>query len=197
VDRQGRLIGVTCAVPAGAAEQKFTYHISVEHVREMLSGYEASSSRRFMLYAPDAYRVIGPWLNVPHPSILTAAATRDGRPSRYLFDLDEDTPRDLIRKKDFVQLVDGRRFDAEVAVHLFSDRSIVFYDTDNQGGMDTILVYGEDARAELRFGRDPDSGWRLDNRVAVPFLDASLLAGNKLRNALVRVRNEAGLGERS
>ena len=191
VNMEGELIGVTCAVPTQASSAQFTYHVDLKPVRRFLD--RSNSDRTSLLYAPDAYRINGPLLVLPQPYVLTGSSRLGDEPTQFLLDLDQDTPRELMNQGDFVRLIDGRQFDAEVAVHFLPDQAIVFYDTDDERGMDEILVYAEKSRAALRLRLESDSTWSLDENLDVPWLDPSLLADRQSQKALVRIQRETGI----
>jgi len=193
VNLAGELIGVTCAIPSEIAEQKFTYHVDVHHVRELLDRNRPFAGRSPRIYGPDAYRLLGPWLDLPQSHVIASRTHKNAVPNQFLLDLDGDSPAELVERGDFVMLVDNRQFDAEMAVHHLPDRSIVFYDTDNDGAMDDVLVYEEEARAALRFRLDPAHAWRLADDLNVPWLDPSLLEKSRLKRELARIQKEVRL----
>jgi hypothetical protein len=185
VDDAGNLIGVTFAIPSEAAEQKFTYHVALDEVREFVGG--AERSRRLLV--PDAWS-LGPMFVVLDPRVVAGGA---GRPTQYLLDLDGDTPQPLIDVQDFAALVGQRRFDAEIIVH-YDRGPTAFYDGDNDGTIDQILIYSGDPEvASQRFRLSAGGDWTLDPDVAVRWLDPSVLQDHALQRTLERLAAEFGL----
>jgi len=84
------------------------------------------------------------------------------RPQFVLIDVDGDSKDDA--------------FDPELAFHFFEKRRIAFYDTDNSGDFDLILVDQDlDPAAELAY-RLVDGKWVIDRDAREPWLRASHLA---------------------
>jgi S1-C subfamily serine protease len=167
VDKSGRLIGVTFAIPSNPSEQKFTYHIALSEVRAFLDDAEETP----ILLIPDAWQ-IGPLLKIVQRNVLVG-----GGPGwqQILLDVDMDTPVELLEQGDFNKLVEGRRFDAELALHGYRNRRFAFYDTDNNGEMNLVLVdQDEDEAADLRYRLDVQGRWHLDADINTKWLDPDL-----------------------
>lgn len=176
VDKNGQLIGVTFAIPGDAAEQKFTYHISLGEVRAFL---EAADEKPVLL-VPGAWE-IGSMVVFVEPYVLMAS-TRYGR--QLLFDLDADTPAELLETANLQELIGNQRFDIEAALHFSANRRLAFYDTDNSGGIDTILDdFDEDMTADRRFVSDAKGNWSVAVDIDVEHIDATLLQKPELRDA--------------
>lgn len=132
VDDQGRLVGVTFAGPADVRDDKFTYHVHVDEVRDFLAQIPAAPS----LFLPDAWN-FGPRVELidvfgdARPDVLLGGTSS---PDAYLFDLDNDSPRFVLVDT----LVKNRSWDFEVAI---SHRgTAVHYDTDGDGMIDLIAI---------------------------------------------------------
>ena len=176
VDKNGQLIGVTFAIPGDAAEQKFTYHIALSEVRAFLE----STDEKPVLLVPGAWE-IGSMIVFVEPYVLMAS-TRHGR--QLLFDLDADTPAELLETANLQELIGNQRFDIEAALHFSANRRLAFYDTDNSGGIDTILDdFDEDMTADRRFVSDAKGTWSVAVDIDVEHIDAALLQDPALRAA--------------
>jgi hypothetical protein len=180
VDDSGALLGVTFATPADPALAKFGYHIHPKEVREFL----ASIPERPMILVPDAWD-IGPQVRLVDlmgqgkPQTLIAGTTS---PEEVLFDLDGDTPNNLLARSDLASLVGQRRFDAEAALHVGEGKRIAFYDTDNKDGFDLILQASDDGpTTEYRLGADGNWTVRTTN---APWFDPSRIRDPKQANRL-------------
>ena len=192
VNNQGEVIGVTYAVPRSA---EFTYHVSLTE----LQNFVGNTSRKPTLIAPDVW-ALGHLVEIWEKDVLLAA---DGRNRQVLLDLDGDTPVELLETENFNELIGKRRFDLEVGVHYGRKRNSVFYDTDNDGEVDEILVYSNGSQpnprlhstrsAELHYRRDPDGDWRIDTNVQVRWLDPSPLEERRLRTLLTKMKSRIGL----
>jgi len=182
VDADGHLIGVTFAVPRDVSKRVLTYHVALSEVKAFLADVQESP----ILLVPDAWH-LDPELSLPQSNILFAQGAYS---QEVLLDLDADTSPELIQNKDFGELVGKRRFDAEVAIHAFRDRSIAFYDTDNDSKMDVILVnLDSDSDAEQRYTLH-NGKWRFEDHIKTPFLDPSLCGANagSFRAAILALR---------
>jgi hypothetical protein len=134
VDDQGRLVGVTFAGPSDVRDDKFTYHIHVDEVRDFLSRIPAAPS----LFLPDAWS-LGPRVELldvigDHRNDVLMGGTNS--PEAYLFDLDNDSPQN----EPVDSLVRNRSWDFEVAVMPGSRATAVHYDTNGDGGVDLIAI---------------------------------------------------------
>ncbi|UCE03340.1 MAG: trypsin-like peptidase domain-containing protein [Candidatus Latescibacterota bacterium] len=182
VDRRGRLIGVTFAIPGNPSEQKFTYHIALSEIRAFLD--EAAQTP--ILLIPDAWQ-IGPMLRIVQRNVLIG-----GGPGwqQILFDVDTDTPLELLEQRDFNGLVGARGFDAEVALHGYRNRRLAFYDTDNNGEMNVVLVdHDEDDAADFRYRLEAQGRWHLDADINSKWLDPDLCGplAQPLRDLLIQL----------
>jgi len=166
VDSEGRLIGVTFAVPGDVSKRVLTYHIALSEVKDFLAG----ASETPTLLVPDAWQ-LDPKIRLVQANVLLAEGPYS---SEVLLDVDSDTPTELIEQENYPALIGRRQFNAEVAFHAFPDRRLAFYDTDNDSRMDTILIDNDpDENADQRFVLK-DGKWRFDDKVDVPFVDPSL-----------------------
>lgn len=185
VDETGDLIGVTFGIPGAAGEQKFTYHVALNEVLEFLD--QAGRTRR--LLAPDAWNV-GPMFTFLDPRVLAGGVDR---PTQFMLDLDRDTPGQLIEDQDFAELVGRQQFDAEVVLH-YGARPTAFYDTDNDGTIDDILIYSDSLEvAAYRFQLVSGEEWRINADVSFQWLDPSVLQDRSLQRTLKRMTQEFGL----
>jgi hypothetical protein len=182
VDKNGQLVGVTFAIPGDAAEQKFTYHIGLGEVRTFLE----SADDKPVLLVPGAWE-IGSMVVFVEPYVLMAS-TRHGR--QLLFDLDADTPAELLETADLQQLIGNQRFDIEVALHFSGNRRLAFYDTDNRDGIDVVLDdFDEDMTADRRFTAAADGAWSVASDIDVEHIDPNLLQDPALREVFAAAWN--------
>jgi hypothetical protein len=172
VDESGRLIAVTFARPGAAGQDKFVYHVHLDEVRAFL----ATSPKPGATLGPE---VPDPWTTGPRAAlrrtegaaafdVLLAGSPDAGDPNRTIvqqvfLDLDEDTQSDG-SPEDAARLIDTKSFDAELVFHELPDRQIVFYDTENKGAFDLVLVdLRKDGMAEVAFElKDGKWGFRPD-----------------------------------
>lgn len=182
VDEEGRLIAVHYASPSDPSRKAFGYEICLNEVGEFLT-----KPRKPMLVVPYAWN-LGPnmtlkdLLNEGRPQTLMAGTEE---PEQVMFDLDGDTPVELLREEALHELVDKRRFDAEVVLHV----GIVwtaFYDTQNDGTFDLILVDIDpwDPAADLRYVPDPDGTWRAEDARDQPWLKPDYIQDRRLAEKL-------------
>lgn len=158
VNDEGRLLGVTYAIPREVREDKFVYHVHFEAVAEFL----ARPRPRGPL-VPDPWR-LGPKVALDGKDFLIGGLAR---PEQILIDVDGDT-----QGAGVAELVTSRTFDAEAAFHFPGDRRIAFYDTENDGTFDLILVdEDQDPEADVRFTL-LESDWRVETGLDVPLLKA-------------------------
>jgi len=172
VDDTGRLLGITYAIPAEVRLDKFVYHVHLDSVREFLARARPEGPA-----IPDAWR-LGPMVALaesrPGAGFDMLVAGR-GRPEQVLVDVDGDT-QDLTEDPDALAArVAARRFDAEAAFHFAPDRRTAFYDTDNDGTFDLILVDEDgDPEADVRFALKRGQ-WKVSRDLAVPWMRAHYL----------------------
>ena len=143
VDSAGALLGVTFAGPGNQAEDKFTYHVHVDEVRSFIANVPPAP----MLLVPD------PWdlparANVADldgdriPDVLMASS--GDQPQVLLFDLDGNSPRPT-SERDVAVLVRDKKWDFEAAIDLRGAGYVSYYDTDNSGTHDVVLITDEDS----------------------------------------------------
>ena len=165
LDSTGAVIGVTRAVTADTRQAKFTYHIHLDEVRLFLK----NPSREPIVAVPS------PWAFGPRAALqdvdgngtFDALMGGESSPEVILFDLDNDTPRQLTAgEAGLDELVGQRKWDFELAIDVRGTGYDVFYDTDNDGAIDLVLTTDE-ARptAKDRVTRDSAGKWRVE-RVA-------------------------------
>jgi len=161
VNDEGKLLGVTYAIPREVRHDKFVYHIHHEAVKEFLARPRPGGP-----LVPDPWQ-LGPKVGLDGKDVLVAGTAR---PEQILIDVDGDT-----KGTDVVELVSKRAFDAEVVFHFGGDRRTAFYDTDNDGTFDLILVDEDaDPEADVRF-TIKGGVWRAETGLDVPWMKASYL----------------------
>jgi len=171
LDGSGRLLGITYAIPSDVRMDKFVYHVHAEEIRTFLEREHEKGPA-----IPDAWR-IGPVASLSKSSPgakqhdIIVAGTR--RPEQVLIDVDADT-KDL-RPDNVAELVKRKAFDAEAIFHFLGDRRIAFYDTQNDGRFDLILVDNDDdPEADVRF-RFAKGKWWVRTDVDMEWLKADYL----------------------
>ncbi|MFQ5844314.1 MAG: serine protease, partial [Planctomycetota bacterium] len=190
IDEEGRLLGVTFSIPRDVRKDKFVYHIHLDELRSFLE-------RRPAPDAPAQPKVPDPWQTGPNVIIRQTAAggsydllvAGGERPQQVFFDLDEDTEVADGSSGTAARLMSSRKFDAEVALHFLPDRRIAFYDTDNDGTFDLVLVdLDEDPEADVRFALK-EGRWHVDTETSLPWLSTGylgFLADNAARQSAMR-----------
>jgi S1-C subfamily serine protease len=171
LDGSGRLLGITYAIPSDVRMDKFVYHVHVDEIRSFLEREPEKGPA-----IPDAWR-LGPVASLSKSSPgatqhdVIVAGTR--RPEQVLIDVDGDT-KDL-RPDNLVEHVKRKTFDAEAVFHFLGDRRIAFYDTNNDGTFNLILIDNDDdPEADIRFRHAKGRWWvRID--VAMDWLKADYL----------------------
>lgn len=94
----------------------------------------------------------------------------DVLPTRILIDVDGDSPRD---SPDPMAM--ARTFEAEAAFHFLQNRKIAYYDTDNDGRFDLILIdQDRGPEADTRYIRTNET-WRREDGVSMPWLSTGYL----------------------
>jgi hypothetical protein len=179
VNNNGELVAVTFAIPADPARSKFSYHIHPDEVRAFLADIPSKPT----LLLPDAWE-LGPRVQVVdllgqgRPQTLIGGSQF---PEQVMFDLDGDTPRELLAKSDLRALVGQRRFDAEAVFHFQRARRTAFYDTDNDGTFDVILQgNNSEAWADTEYTLGTDRRWVVRTAVKLPWVDARRFREAKL-----------------
>jgi hypothetical protein len=182
VDVQGRLIGVTHAIPFEERDDKFVYHVHLSEVRAFLDARPPRAAEA-LPSPPDAWQ-LGPNV-VPGSTgveagfdVLAGGGAPDGElvPSRFLLDVDRASGARLPESaRELRELLEARRFDAEIALHFELDRRVAFYDRDDDGSFDLVLVdVDEDPNADCRFelagGR-----WSFQAGIDQPWLQITLV----------------------
>jgi S1-C subfamily serine protease len=192
LDAMGGLIGVTFAGPGNREEDKFTYHVHVDEVRSFL----ANVPDRPLLLVPD------PW-DLPPRLMLrdvdgdgvadVLMAGSDDRPEVLLFDLDGDSPR-APSARELGALARARKWDFEVAVDVRGSGYTSYYDVDNDGSYDRVLVTDTDSMdAKGEFALGPANRWAyqvVKNRM---ILDPGLLRTASHGQRLVTTLQRLGL----
>lgn len=186
VDESGDLIAVTFGIPRNPREAKFSYHV---HLKEV-NGFLEKRPEHPTYVLPDAWEV-GPNFELDDededgkPDALVAGLYF---PSAFLFDLDNDTPGELASDDKIADLVTGRKWDFEVAVHLGDREHKAFYDTNNDGTVDMILMENEEGEAPVaRFTLDKHGRWRRRRDSHLPLIAPLYLADHKLQKRLERM----------
>jgi S1-C subfamily serine protease len=174
---KGEVIAVTFAGPAEERQNKFVYHIHLDELRRFLEARPPAD-------APAPARVPDPWEIGPNVKLMRSsgagpldvlvAGEQDVRD--VLIDVDgstapADEADDTVR-----QLVEKRGFDAELVLQRRDDRVVVFYDADNDGAFDLILIdWDEDEHADVRIRSAGSGAWEADDQVSLPLLSTDYL----------------------
>lgn len=162
LDATGAVIGVTHAVTAEPRQAKFTYHVHLDEVRQFLK----TASREPIVTVPSPW-AFGPRAalrDIDGNGVPDALVAGESSPDVILFDLDNDTPRQLMTGDSALDaLVGQRRWDFELAIDVRGTGYDVFYDTDNDGVFDLVLTTDE-ARpvAKDRLVLGPGGRWRVE-----------------------------------
>jgi hypothetical protein len=107
------------------------------------------------------------------------------RPEQVLIDVDGNTPLEPGR---LAEALAAGRFDPEIAIHFEAERRIAFYDRDDDGAFDLVLIdEDEDVEADVRFTRT-GKGWRRETHVEAHWLCSAYLKDSELaRRALTKL----------
>jgi S1-C subfamily serine protease len=142
MDSTGAVIGVTHAVTAEPRQAKFTHHVHLDEVRQFL----LNAPKEPVVSAPSPWN-FGPRAilrDMDGNGVPDALVAGDSRPDVILFDLDNDTPRQLLAGGDALeQLILQRRWDFELAIDVRGSGYDTFYDSDNDGVVDLVLTTDE------------------------------------------------------
>lgn len=158
VDPQGRVVAVTFAVPRNPAFAKFSYHVHLDELQAFLKAVPSHP----LLVVPDPWS-LGPNVALDdldgdrRPDVLIAG---EDEPEAMLLDLDNDTPPAIFRDLD--ALVGDRKWDFEAAIQMVGDRTIAFYDSDNDGTVDLVISAAPEAAGNARFSRTPAGQWQVE-----------------------------------
>lgn len=193
LDRDGRLLGVTFAIPraadreeTGVSVDKFSYHVHGDEVRAFLANRPAAPQ----IVPPD------PW---PAARLAVAAdLDEDGSAETILFgnrpggpmvgfmaDLDEGSAAELTPERlgapDFTEV-----WDFEFALHL-QPTPRAFYDTDGDGRVDLVLgdVDGNDVAESVLVLRD--GAWTVEDGGGRRLIDPSLFRDAAMAGRLEQV----------
>ena len=179
VAEDGTVAGVTFGAPTDAALSSLSFHMAASELRTFLS----TARRSPLLLVPDMW-ALGTHVFMPRADVLVAGS--EG-PQQVLFDLDGDTPADLVRSRSLGELVANRKFDAEAAVHVDSWGRLAFYDRDNNGHIDLIVEdYDADEEAERQYVRDASGRWSIQERGG-PWFDPADMPDPALRARLIEL----------
>lgn len=179
VAEDGTVVGVTFGAPSDATLSSFSFHMAASELRTFLG----TTQRSPLLLVPDMW-ALGTHVLMPRTDILVAGS--EG-PQQVLFDLDGDTPPDLVRSRSLGELVADRKFDAEAAIHVDSWGRLAFYDRDNDGHIDLIVEdYDADEEAEREYVRETSGGWSVQERGG-PWFDPADMPDPALRARLIEL----------
>jgi S1-C subfamily serine protease len=159
LDRAGALIGVTFAGPGEVSEDKFTYHVHLDEVRRLLTDVPATPT----IFIPDPWdfgATVEP-RDLDNDGKMDVLVAGSDRPEMMLFDLDNDTPASLLGSREQLRtLVTERKWDFEAALDLRGAGYVSFYDTQNSGAHDLVLVTDQDSMtAKGKFTKGADGRW--------------------------------------
>ncbi|HET9371673.1 MAG TPA: trypsin-like peptidase domain-containing protein [Vicinamibacterales bacterium] len=177
LDRTGALIGVTFAGPGEVSEDKFTYHVHLDEVRQLLTNVPKAP----IIFVPDPWdfgATVEP-RDLDGDGRMDVLVAGGDRPEMMLFDLDNDTPASLLGSPDQLRaLVIERKWDFEVALDLRGSGYVSFYDTQNAGAHDLVLVTDQDSMAAKgKFTKAADGRWTYQPASATD----RILAGSHLK----------------
>ncbi len=195
VDEEGRLLGVTFAIPTEVRTDKFVYHIHIDEVKAFLRDRPEPKTETKPA-PPDPWQ-IGPNVQTRRTPFsktgcdLLLAGRMVERPDakggaafnteQVFIDVDGDTGGDLSDEQTVLRVVSTRAFEAEIVLHFLGDRRVAFYDTKNSGVFDLILVdLDEDPEADVRF-RLVDGAWQVETDLNVPWLQSTYLEDPRLQ----------------
>jgi S1-C subfamily serine protease len=188
VDDNGRLIAVTFAIPADPAEAKFSYHVHLDEAKAFLEDRPKAAT----MLLPDPWD-IGPRIQLADidqdsiPDILLAGTQK---PEALLFDLDNNTPASYLRPEGVDGLVREQKWDFEFAVHLRPTEQTAFYDTDNDGKVDLILIDNDpDDFADARYTLDEEGRWHYEADINVPLLSPDYFSALLLAKRFAQLMN--------
>ncbi len=169
VDEQGRVIAVTFAMPGedsggAASAAKFAYHVHLDELREFLKNRPDKPA----LYVPDPLppATLAAVDDLDHdgvPDVLVFGMQPSGRPSGLWLDLDQNSAPSVNeavkRGADLDMALWQRLWDYEFALHTLPQPR-AFYDTDDDGTIDVILLDSDrDGRADSEL-RLVDGQWK-------------------------------------
>jgi hypothetical protein len=166
LDAEGRLVGL---IPGYPVRKGPAPCVSIREIRAFLEEDAPTAGPT----VPDAW-ALGPNVSLARtgagaPDVLLAGARR---PRQVLVDLDGNARPD---ERELDRIVRERAFDAEIAFRFEADRSLVFYDRDDDGRFDLILVDFEgDMTADAGWRLEGDR-WRYDPELQEPWLTTSHL----------------------
>jgi serine protease Do len=190
VNADGELVGVTFAIPRntepGISLDKFSYHVHIDEVMDFVKGWPTKP----ILNVPD------PW----PPATVSALADQDGDATAdtlvfgmgpqcpftgYQLDLDGSTPKEF-KTEDLLNPEGRAAWDFEFAFQS-TPEARAFYDTDNDGEIDVILIdtSGDDA-ADVTLMR-ATGGWKTASTSRSPILNPSLFDDSSLGRRLVEM----------
>lgn len=175
---EGELIGVTFGIPrsepgADVSLDKFAFGVHVDHVRALLAELPAGPE----LFVPDVWpaALMGGLGDEDGDGTNDACAfslAADQPPTGILFDLDQNSGQVT-----FEQIVEseGADWDFELVLHP-TPYGRVFYDRDNDGQLDLILLdVNQDEQTDIALERSGDT-WSLGKAEATPAaLDPELI----------------------
>ena len=160
LDRDAAVVGVTWGAPGNRDEEKFSYHVHFDALRRFLADVPSAA----MLLVPDPWDFdLQVWAvdidgDSKHDALF---AGRLGNPEIVLLDLDNDSPA-VVSGDQLDQIVVDRKWDFEFGYDLRGSGFTGFYDADNDGRMDTVLVTDDDSPVAKGRFRLADQKWRYD-----------------------------------
>ncbi len=199
-DDARRVIGVVRVVPENSPSDD-GFAIGLDELIRFLAKRPANDD---FLCEPPNPRDLDPnlWFasttGAKQSDLLLAAATADANAPIHeeLLDIDENSklpPRSIVDP----EWLAARGFDWEVAVRFEPDATIVYYDRDDDGEPDLVLVDRDsDGVADASFERAGPI-WRFDDRVRAPLVSAQYLATLSARIGEKRVREKLAYLTRS
>ncbi len=192
VSVRGELIGVTFAMPSsessGGAATSFSYHIGLGEVK----GFIADRPSEPLLFVPSPWPagIYSSLLDLDADGVketLAFALARDKPPTGFLIDLAGKNSAD-VRKMSAQEISQKRAWRFQFAL-LADPSNRVFYDTDNTGRIDLILMQNGGAENDWadHVLRLVDGQWEHEAAHGIRLCDPALFKDKELKKRLEQV----------